>query len=226
MLIPFPTDWQTALVLVPHPDDPEYGVAAAVAKWTGAGKSVVYALASRGEAGIEGMAPEQAGPVREAEQRESARIVGVESIEFWDFPDSAITNDPELRLRIAEVITRVKPEVVVSVYGGPQWGPGMPNQRDHREFAAAALQAYDSLDTKPRWLFEASPDATHAEEVDSEAIETAVRSLAAHGAYLAVLDPVTPVINQARAQTDMVTAAREDFDERHAVTFELKRRTR
>lgn len=40
---PFPTDWQTALVLVPHPDDPEYGIGAAVAKWTATGdrKSVV-----------------------------------------------------------------------------------------------------------------------------------------------------------------------------------------
>ena len=31
-LLPFPTDWQTALVLVAHPDDPEYGMAAAVAR--------------------------------------------------------------------------------------------------------------------------------------------------------------------------------------------------
>jgi LmbE family N-acetylglucosaminyl deacetylase len=37
---PFPVDWRTALVLVPHPDDPEYGVAAAVAKWTSQGKHV------------------------------------------------------------------------------------------------------------------------------------------------------------------------------------------
>ena len=226
MLIPFPTDWRTALVLVPHPDDPEYGLAAAVAKWSGAGKRVVYALASRGEAGIEGLPPEKAGPIREAEQRASAQIVGVESVEFWDFPDSAIVNDPGLRLRIAEVIGRVAPEVVVSVYGGPQWGPGMPNQRDHTEFAAAVLQTYDFLETKPRWLFEAGPDATHAEEVDDDVIEPAVRSLAAHQTYLAALDPVTPVLDQARRQVEMVTAAREDFDERHAVTFELKRRTR
>ena len=226
MVIPFPTDWRTALVLMPHPDDPEYGVAAAVAKWTRAGKRVVYALASRGEAGIEGMRPEHAAPVREAEQRESARIVGVEAIEFWDFPDSAITNDPDLRLRIAEVISRVAPEVIVSMYGGPQWGPGMPNQPDHREFAAAVLQAYDGLDARPRWLFESSPDATHAEDVDGEAIETAVTSLAAHKTYLAVLDPVTPVIDQAHAQVEMVTAARADLDNRRVVTFELKRRTR
>lgn len=225
MLIPFPTDWQTMLVLVPHPDDPEYGVAAAVAKWSAAGKSVAYALASRGEAGIEGMAPAKAGPAREIEQRESARIVGVASIEFWGFPDSAIMNTVELRAAVTEVIERVRPQVIVSMYGGPGWGPDMPNQSDHIEFAAAVLQAYDALDDKPRWLFENSPEATHVEEVGDH-VETAVQSLAAHQKYLSVLDPDTPVIDQARAQVEMATAAREDYDNQRVVGFELKRRSR
>lgn len=225
MLIPFPTDWQTALVLVPHPDDPEYGVAAAVAKWTGEGKRVVYALASRGEAGIEGMDPAEAGPARETEQRESARIVGVDAIEFWDFPDSDIRNTPELRAAVTGVIERVQPQVIVSMYGGPGWGPDSPNQSDHIEFAAAVLQAYDALDDKPRWLFENSLDVTHVEEV-GDFIDVAVASLAAHAKYLSVLDPATPVIEQARAQVEMVTAAREDYDNQRVVTFELKRRTR
>lgn len=82
-LLPFPTDWRSALVLVPHPDDPEYGVAAAVAKWTATDKSVRYVFGCRGEAGIAGMPPEQAGPIREAEQRRSAAIVGVDTVEFW-----------------------------------------------------------------------------------------------------------------------------------------------
>ena len=61
MLEAFPTDWRTALLLVPHPDDPEYGCAAAVAKWTSHGKTVHYALACRGEVGIAGMPAEEAG---------------------------------------------------------------------------------------------------------------------------------------------------------------------
>src|SRR5688572_4174086 len=97
---PFPTEWRTALVLVPHPDDPEYGIGAAVAKWTAAGKTVHYALASRGEAGIAGMPPEQAGPVREREQRRSAAIVGVDDLQFWEFPDSHIRDTAELRAKI------------------------------------------------------------------------------------------------------------------------------
>ena len=59
-----PTDWSTALVLVAHPDDPEYGMSAAIARWTREGKRVVYGLASSGEVGIEGMPAAKAGPLR------------------------------------------------------------------------------------------------------------------------------------------------------------------
>src|SRR4051812_50220038 len=64
MPTPMPSDWQRALVVAAHPDDIEYGLAAAVAVWTAAGKEVHYLLATRGEAGIAGMPPLEAGPVR------------------------------------------------------------------------------------------------------------------------------------------------------------------
>ncbi|OBJ99656.1 GlcNAc-PI de-N-acetylase [Mycolicibacterium fortuitum] len=218
---PFPSDWQTALVLVAHPDDPEYGVGAAVAKWTDAGKTVKYALASRGEVGIAGMPPEQAGPLREGEQRRSAAIVGVDDVSFWDFPDSDIRDTPELRAKIAETIVAVRPDVVVTLYSGPSWAPGAPNQRDHIEFAHAVAAAYDSLPDPPAWLFENGPDPTHCEVVDGYT-DLAVSSLAAHEVYLSVLDPQTSVVEQARKQVEMSTPALSGFGER-TVGFILKR---
>ncbi len=218
---PFPSDWQTALVLVAHPDDPEYGVGAAVAKWTDAGKTVKYALASRGEVGIAGMPPEQAGPLREGEQRRSAAIVGVDDVSFWDFPDSDIRDTPELRAKIAETIVAVRPDVVVTLYSGPSWAPGAPNQRDHIEFAHAVAAAYDSLPDPPGWLFENGPDPTHCEVVDGYT-DLAVSSLAAHEVYLSVLDSQTSVVEQARKQVEMSTPALPGFGER-TVGFILKR---
>jgi LmbE family N-acetylglucosaminyl deacetylase len=222
-LLPFPSDWDSALVLVPHPDDPEYGVAAAVAKWTASGKTVRYALACRGEAGIEGMRPDQAGPLREGEQRRSAAIVGVEDVSFWDFPDSDIRNTPELRAKIAETITELAPDVVVTIYSGPEWEPGVPNQSDHIEFSNAVAETYDSLVRPPRWLFEHGPEVTHAELIDDRCFERAVASLAAHDVYLSVLDPDTPVIEQARKQVDMATSPRPEFNGRRTVELILKR---
>jgi LmbE family N-acetylglucosaminyl deacetylase len=223
MLEPFPTDWHTALLLVPHPDDPEYGCAAAVAKWTTQGKTVHYALACRGEKGIAGMPPEQAGSLREAEQRRSGAIVGVEDLQFWDFPDSQIRNTPALRAKIAETITALAPDVVLTIYSGPAWAPDAPNQRDHIEFSNAVAAAYDSLPDPPRWLFENGPDVTHAEVIDDDCFDRAVASLAAHEVYLSVLDPDTPVLEQARQQVDMTTTPRPEFGGRRTVEFILRR---
>ena len=214
---PFPTDWTTAVVLVPHPDDPEY-VAAAVARWTASGRQVSYVLGSRGEAGIAGMAADEAAVVREAEQRRAAAIVGVEDVEFWNEPDSNIRNTAALRDTINAALTARKPEVVVTVFGGPQWAPGMPNQRDHVEFAAAVEQAYDAMTDPPRWLFASGLEATHVEVVD-EFIDQAVASLAAHEQYLTVLDPDTPPVEQARQQLQRAVPARHDIDDHRVVQF-------
>ena len=218
---PFPENWQTALVLVAHPDDPEYGIGAAVAKWTAAGKTVRYALASRGEIGIAGMPPEQAGPLREAEQRRSAAVVGVDDVQFWEFPDGEIRDTAELRARISATITASRPDVVITVFGGPSWGPGMPNQPDHIEFAHAVAAAYDATPDPPRWLFENGPAPTHGEFVE-DYLDKAVESLAAHEVYLATLDPDTPVVEQARAQVEMVTVVLPELGGRCA-GFVLKR---
>src|SRR5207248_1779223 len=63
-LAQMPRDFSRALAVVAHPDDLEYGAAAAVAAWTGAGKDVRYLLVTRGEAGIAGLPPAQCAPVR------------------------------------------------------------------------------------------------------------------------------------------------------------------
>ena len=155
---PFPTDWHTALVLVPHPDDTEYGCAAAVAKWTSQGKTRAL------RAGV----PRRGRYSRGCRRRNAARCVSASSgghrpswasrmCEFWDFPDSQIFNTPELRAKIAETITELSPDVVITLYSGPQWAPGAPNQRDHIEFSFAVAAAYDSLPTRPRWFFEYGP---------------------------------------------------------------------
>ena len=82
MMEPMPEDWERAVAVVAHPDDLEYGAAAAVARWTGQGKYVAYVLATEGEAGIEGMAPDVVGPLRVEEERRSAALVGVTDVDF------------------------------------------------------------------------------------------------------------------------------------------------
>lgn len=214
---PFPSDWTRCLVLVAHPDDPEYGMSAAVARWTAEGRSVVYVLASSGEAGIEGMAPAIAGPIREEEQRRSSAIVGVDQVEFLGFADSRIVNNAELRDAVADAIRRHRPDIVVSLFSGEEFAPGFPNQSDHMEFGAAVGAAYDDLVAavgvdaaagRPQMWFESSPEMTHYVDVEGF-VEPAVDALAQHSEYLSVLDPETPVREQARKQVEAVCAPRD-----------------
>lgn len=226
MLAPFPQDWTRALVLVAHPDDPEYGMAAAVAKWTAAGKDVRYVLATRGEAGIAGLAPELSGPIRAEEQRRSAKVVGVDVVEFLGHPDGRLQPNLELRRDVAAAIRKHRPELVLTLNHRESWGTGKLNSADHRIFGQAVIDAVS--DAANEWIFpelavaELAPwsgvryiavntvTPTHAVEVDGH-VEAAVDSLAEHVRYLEALSDA-PVRDQARAQVEATTAPRPGFE--------------
>jgi LmbE family N-acetylglucosaminyl deacetylase len=144
-------DWARALCVAAHPDDLEYGLASAVAKWTAAGKQVSYLLATRGEAGIDGIDPATAGPLREAEERAGAREVGVDVVEFLDYRDGVVEYGLPLRRDIARAIRRHRPEVVVGGAFTERMVGGVTNQADHRAVGLATLDA--AKDAGNRWIF-------------------------------------------------------------------------
>lgn len=147
-LLPLPEDWSTALAVAAHPDDLEYGVALAVARWTSAGKAVAYLLLTRGEAGIDAMSPEEVAPLRVAEQHRAAGEVGVTDVAFADQPDGHLQPDLSLRRDIARAVRRVRPEVLVA-NATRDWG-GVPDQADHRAVAAVLVDAV--RDAGNRWV--------------------------------------------------------------------------
>jgi LmbE family N-acetylglucosaminyl deacetylase len=193
----FEGDVGRVLAIVAHPDDLEYGAAAAIARWTRDGHEVSYLLASRGEAGIDGVPPEECAPLRTDEQIRSAAIVGVGTVEFLDHPDGVIVYGPELRRDLAEAIRRHRPDTVVTINHRENWGtPGSRNSADHRAVGEAVLDAI--ADAGNRWIFPdvgggpyrarramvaGSPLARHVIEV-SDTVDLAIASLAEHRTYL------------------------------------------
>jgi LmbE family N-acetylglucosaminyl deacetylase len=192
----FPEDWTRGLAVVAHPDDMEYGAAAAVARWTAQGKWVGYVLVSDGEAGIRSMPPDEAGPIRRAEQMASCAAVGIADVEFLGHPDGLIVESPDLRADLAAAVRRHRPDVVLTInfrdsWGGPSW-----NHADHRAVGRALLDAV--RDAANPWVFpdrgeawggvrfvalSGSPQPTHG--VDTTAtFETGIRSLECHRVYL------------------------------------------
>jgi LmbE family N-acetylglucosaminyl deacetylase len=183
------------LAIVAHPDDLEYGAAAAVAKWTSEGVEVVYLIASRGEAGIDDMEPEEAALVRSGEQHAAAEVVGVKVVDFLDVHDGIIQESIPLRRAMVRDIRRFRPDIVLLFNHRETWAKGVLNSADHRAVGQAALDAIQ--DAANRWVFRdvgephqvqtalvaGSPEATHGIDV-SEFVNAAVKSLAAHKEYL------------------------------------------
>lgn len=232
-LAEFPDDWQRALVIMAHPDDMEYGGAAAVAHWTEQGRNVAYLLASKGEAGIDTMEPAEAARVRIEEQRESCAVVGVDEVEFLDHPDGVIEYGLPLRRDLAASIRRHRPELVVAVNHRETYGGTFLNMADHRVVGRATIDAV--RDAGNRWVFTdlveaglekwdgvrylavvASPDPTHAVDV-TRTLDTGVASLRCHRAYLEALDGPDP----ADFLRSMAEQTGDRFGGRLAVSFEL-----
>jgi LmbE family N-acetylglucosaminyl deacetylase len=199
-LEPLREDWQRALCIVAHPDDMEFGAAAAVARWTGQGKQVVYCMVTSGEAGIDAMTPDECRPVREAEQVESARVVGVTEVDFLGLPDGVLEYGVPLRRDLTANIRKHRPDIVITGNFRDTWGGRNLNQADHIAVGRAVVDAV--RDSGNRWVFPeqlteglepwgevrevwafGSPDASHGVDT-TDTFDAGVASLEAHGAYI------------------------------------------
>lgn len=232
-----PEDWRRALAVVAHPDDLEYGCAAAIACWTDAGREVSYVLATRGEAGIDTLEPAKCGPLREREQRASAAVVGVSDVGFLGHADGVIEYGPALRRDIAAAIRRHRPELVITLNHRDTWGGTFWNTPDHVAVGRATLDA--AGDAGNRWIFPelteqglepwngvrwvavaGSGNPTHAVDA-TDGLERAVRSLLEHRTYIEALTDEDPQTYARELLTGFAEETGKRFGNRPAVAFEL-----
>ena len=231
-----PETWERALAVVAHPDDLEYGAASAIARWTSQGKQVFYLLVTRGEAGIDSMTPEETAPLREAEERESAKVVGVHAVEFLSYKDGIVEYGLPLRRDIARAIRVHRPDVLITDNHHLNWARGSLNMADHRNVGLAALDA--ARDAGNRWIFPelleeglepwgnihmvfvaGSPYSTHAVDVDSF-IDKGVESLKKHRVYI---DNLSTKVDPEEMLRWNASIAGERLGCEYAVGFELVR---
>ena len=199
-LTPLDETWERALCVVAHPDDLEFGAASAVARWTGQGKTIVYCMVTSGEAGIDGMDPDECRVIREEEQRRSAQIVGVSEVEFLGQPDGVLEYGVPMRRLLAAEVRRHRPDIVITGNFRDTWGGRNLNQADHIAVGKAVLDAV--RDAGNRWVFPeqlegelepwggvrevwafGSPESTHGVDT-TDTFDAGVESLKAHAAYI------------------------------------------
>jgi len=127
------------MILSPHPDDAEFGVAGTVARWTNEGREVVYVVCTNGDkgSGDRTLTPEQISAMRKKEQRAAADTLGVREVVFLDYPDQGLEDTPEMRKQIVRLIRTYRPKTLVTSdpYRRYLW------HRDHRIVGQVAMDA-------------------------------------------------------------------------------------
>jgi LmbE family N-acetylglucosaminyl deacetylase len=138
-----------------HPDDQEFTVAGTLAKWARAGSRIVTVCITSGGAGSNDHTPrditrEALVPIREEEQRQACRVLGVSETIFLGYDDGLLQPSLALRRDLTRVIRRERPDAVVC--GDPTvrfYGAIYMNHPDHRAAADAALDAvFPSAETR------------------------------------------------------------------------------
>jgi LmbE family N-acetylglucosaminyl deacetylase len=130
----------SALVVVAHPDDAEFGAGGTIARMAAEGAEVTICIVSNGAMGSNDPAVDKDVLVatREREQRAAAAAAGAKDVIFLGYEDGYLEDSHEVRRDIIREIRRVRPDAVL----GPDPSTFFIDQRylnhpDHRAVGLA-----------------------------------------------------------------------------------------
>jgi LmbE family N-acetylglucosaminyl deacetylase len=136
-------NYQKILVILAHPDDPEFFCGATLARWARAGHEIHYFLLTNGnKGGSPELTPAKLSAIRHVEQQKAATIIGTRSVEFLDLEDGYLVPSLELRKEIVRIIRREKPDILVTCDPTMLFNwMGRVNHPDHRAAGQVVLDA-------------------------------------------------------------------------------------
>ena len=142
------------LVVTAHPDDVDFGAGGTIAQWTAKGIEVAYCIATNGDQGGEDpdLPRDQMPVIRQKEQRDAGKILGVTDIEFLNYRDGWLEPTIELRKKIVRAIRRVKPDRMIIQSPERNWDRLGASHPDHMAAGEAAIQAVYP-DSRNRFAF-------------------------------------------------------------------------
>lgn len=139
--------WETSkeiLVILAHPDDPEFFLGGTIARWIKAGHEVRYVLLTQGDKGAkdEKLTALDVSAIRIREQQSAANFLGVTSVDFMDYEDGYILPDLEMRKKVVRYIRKYRPQILVTcdpsnLFPSPQY----INHPDHRYTGQVVVDA-------------------------------------------------------------------------------------
>lgn len=108
--------FERVMVVVAHPDDAEFSSAGTIARFTEAGYEVVIVQVTSGDKGTarRDISSADLAALREAEEKEAASRLGVNTVEFLRCGDGELVPDLSLREKIVRQIRKHRPDIVIS----------------------------------------------------------------------------------------------------------------
>ena len=162
-----PTDhWESSqkiLVILAHPDDPEFFCGATLARWARAGHEITYHLLTCGDKGFNPatqpeMTTEKLCGIRHSEQQNAAKVIGAKAVHFMDRPDGYLIPDISLRRDMVRIIREHKPDILVTCDPQNLFALYGINHPDHRACGQVVLDA----------VFPAAGNIAYFPELDAE----------------------------------------------------------
>jgi LmbE family N-acetylglucosaminyl deacetylase len=131
---------ERVMVVTAHPDDSEFGAGGTVAKLVKEGAEISYVVATNGNkgSGDRAMTPERLARIREDEQRNAARVLGVAHVVFLGYPDCELEDTRDLRRDVTREIRRFRPDLLLCQSPDRTRNLGA-SHRDHRVAGGVAL---------------------------------------------------------------------------------------
>ncbi len=138
---------QNILVILAHPDDPEFFCGATLARWARAGHAITSYLLTCGDKGyndrtkVEDISPDDLCAIRHTEQAAAAKIIGAQAVHFLDRLDGYLIPDLKLRREVVRIIRQIKPDVLVTCDPQNLYAVYGLNHPDHRAAGQVVLDA-------------------------------------------------------------------------------------
>ena len=207
---------ERVMVVTAHPDDSEFGAGGTVAKLAKQGCEVTYVIVTNGNKGSSDrtMSPERLAKIREEEQRNAARALGVERVEFLGYPDCELEDTRDLRRDITRQIRRWRPDLLITQNPHRTYNL-YASHRDHRITAGVVLDCVYPLARDhmsfPELLPEVEPhkvreihlmqwENPHLVVDISDTMDVKLRALACHASQLGNFPAVEKRVRERSAQ--------------------------
>ena len=154
-----------ALFIFAHPDDEAFGPGGTMSLWISQGSLIHLLCATKGEAG-KNISQKETARVRSKELKASAKVLGIEKIQFLGLKDGQIGNNDlaYLEKKISQKVKSFQPDLILTFDLN-----GVSGHLDHIAVASATTQSFKKTKVA-KYLYYFTITQEHTNQIDDHFI--------------------------------------------------------